>query len=435
MIEHLTQNQVEDYCLQKLLPADLLSVCDHLGECDACRRRIESAINADAAFFALRSQVLGEAPEIAAPAFARLHPTAEQTARYIEGSLAGEELQTVADHLSGCDKCAMAVDDLRVFREQIAFSLEREYLPASDHAPTEGWWRRMIASLGTAFRGSPGLAFGAALTVLLLAVTGWLIWRTLRDREQKQEIIVTPTPSPSPTLPQLPEQPAPAPLVARLNDGEAQLTLDGEGKLSGADDLPPAYQSLIKEALKSRRIVRSSELRGLNRPPSSLMGTDKERNEFSLIEPVGKVLTTDRPTFNWSQMEGATGYVVEIYDSRFNLVATSLQLANNSWAMPQSLARDNVYTWQVKAIKDGHEFTSPRPPAPQARFRILGQAKTIELAQAKRAYGSSHLTLGLLYADAGLIKEAEHEFRLLQKANPDSEIARSLLSQVQALGR
>jgi hypothetical protein len=43
--------------------------------------------------------------------------------------------------------------------------------------------------------------------------------------------------------------------------------------------------------------------------------------------------------------------------------------------------------------------------------------------------------MGLLYADAGLLKEAEQELRLVQKANPDSDLARNLLRQVQGLGR
>ena len=131
---------------------------------------------------------------------------------------------------------------------------------------------------------------------------------------------------------------------------------------------------------------------------------------------------------------GASAYVVEVYDSNFNLVATSPQLTNNSWAAP-ALSRGKDYGWKVKAIKDGQEFKSPRPPAPAARFRILDQAKASELAKARRAYPSSHLALGLLYAEAGLLREAEQELRMLQKANSDSEIARSLLGQLQALRR
>ncbi len=400
---------------------------DHMGECDACRRRIEYAMNGDAAFFALRSEVFGEAAEISS----RAHLTAEQTAGYVDRNLSGEGLQLVADHLTNCEQCTLAVDDLRAFRNQIAPSLEREYHPATAPSQTEGWWHRTVASLPALFRGTPRLAFGAALAIILLAVTGWLIWRTPTQSGPKQEIAVSPPP---PSEPAPPSQPAPVPVVAELNDGEGQLTLDQEGKLSGADDLPPAYQGMLREALTSRRIERSSQLKGLTRPPSSLMSTDKQRSEFSVIEPSGKVVMTDHPTFRWSPMEGASVYVVEVYDSKFNLVAASPELTSRSWTAP-ALSRGKVYGWQVKAIKDGQEFTSPRPPAPQAKFRILDQAKANELAKARRAYPSSHLVLGLLYAEAGLLKEAEQELRALEKANPDSEIARKLLREVQALRR
>ena len=165
------------------------------------------------------------------------------------------------------------------------------------------------------------------------------------------------------------------------------------------------------------------------------MSSETQGGEFSVLDPVGNVLLADRPTFRWSALDGATGYVVEVYDDAFNLVAASPQLTARSWAAPQTLPRGKVYSWQVRAVKDGQEIKSPRPPAPQARFRVLDRAKADEIARAKRAYPSSHLTLGLLYAQAGLLKEAEQELRLLQRANPDSELARSLLRQIRALRR
>ena len=57
-----------------------------------------------------------------------------------------------------------------------------------------------------------------------------------------------------------------------------------------------------------------------------------------MIEPVGSVLLTDRPAFRWSPLEGATAYVVEIFDGEFNLVAAS-PLIGGSWAAPMSLPR------------------------------------------------------------------------------------------------
>ncbi|HKP83140.1 MAG TPA: hypothetical protein VJT69_14010 [Pyrinomonadaceae bacterium] len=414
-MEHLSSKQVEGYSLRQLPAAELLAVSDHLGACDACRSRVESN---DAAFFALHEAFSENGGG---------HLTAEQTADCVDRHLSGEALQIVNDHLSACEHCAFAVADLRAFRNEIAPSLDRDYGPttAPVRAVKSGWF----ASL---FKVAPVPAFGGvALAILLLAAIAWIIWRT--PKENKQEVVVAPTPvsQPIPSIePSLPPQPAPV-VVAQLNDGGSVLSLDQEGKLSGADNLPPAYQNLLKKALTSQKIERSSELQGLIRPSSTLMGSDNKPREFAVVEPVGNVVLSNQPSFRWTTLEGATGYVVEVYDDQFKLVASSPELTNRSWTT--SLARGKVYSWQVKAIKDGQEVTSPRPPAPQAKFRVLDQGKANEIAKAKRAYGSSHLTLGLLYADAGLLREAEQEFRLLRRANPDSDVARNLLRQVQSL--
>jgi predicted anti-sigma-YlaC factor YlaD len=422
-VEHLTQKQIEDYSRRRLPAAELLAVSDHLGECEACRRQIESN---DAAFFALHEAAFSEDGHTT-------HLTAEQTADYVDRHLAGEALQMVDDHLTRCEQCALAVADLREFRNEVAPSLDREYGPATTTlaAPVKSGWREKFVSL---FKVAPAPAFGgAALAVLLLAAIGWIIWRT--PNENKQEIAVAPTPVSQPTPqvePSLPPPPSAPPIVAQLNDGSGVLSVDQEGKLSGADNLPPAYQERVKKALTSQTLERSSQLQGLTRTSSALMGSNNQPREFAVVEPVGEVVLSNRPSFRWSAMEGASAYVVEVYDDQFKLVASSPQLTERAWTTT-ALARGKVYTWQVKATKDGAEVTSPHPPAPQAKFRVLDQAKANEIAKAKRAYGSSHLTLGLLYADAGLLREAEQEFRLLRRANPNSEIARNLLRQVQTL--
>lgn len=420
-MEHLTSKQVEDYSLRQLPAAELLAVSDHLDVCDACRARVERALSNDAAFFALHEEAFSENGDLTGG-----HLTAEQTADYVDKHLSGEALQVVNDHLAGCEHCTLAVADLRAFRNEIAPSLDREYGPTSAPVrPVRSGW---FASL---FKVGPVPALGGALAILLLAAIAWIIWRM--PKENKQEVVVAPTPVSQPTAsvqPSLPSQPAPA-VVAQLNDGQGVLSLDQEGKLSGADNLPPAYQGLLKKALASQRIERSSQLQGLARPSSTLMGADNKPREFAVVEPVGNVVLSNQPTFRWSSLEGATGYVVEVYDDQFKLVASSAEQTSRSWTT--SLARGKVYSWQVKAIKDGQEVTSPRPPAPQAKFRVLDQAKANEIAKAKRDFASSHLTLGLLYADAGLLREAEQEFRLLRRANPNSDIARNLLRQIQSL--
>lgn len=427
-MEHLSPKQVEDFSQQQMHASELLSVGDHLELCEACRRRVETAMNGDSTFFALHAEAFAEDGGLSA------HLTPEQTADYVDKNLSGETLQMVSDHLSSCEQCVFAVEDLRAFRNEIAPSLDREYRPAMAPVPVpaRSGWRERFGSL---FRVSPVPAFGgAALAVLLVAVIAWLVWRTPGDRDPQIAVGPTPSSQPSPSVTVATPSPQAAEpervVVAQVNDGGRVLTLDQEGKLSGADDLPSSYQNLVAKALSTQRIEKSAQLQGLTRPPSSLMGTDNQNDRFVVLAPAGTVLLTDKPAFRWSTLESATGYVVEVYDDQFKLVATSPQLTDASWTT--TLARGKVYSWQVKALKDGQEFTSPRPPAPQAKFRILDQAKANELARAKRTHGNSHLTLALLYADAGLIQEAEQQLRLLRRANPNSPIVRALLRSLQS---
>jgi hypothetical protein len=46
--------------------------------------------------------------------------------------------------------------------------------------------------------------------------------------------------------------------------------------------------------------------------------------------------------------------------------------------------------------------------------------------KAQPGYASSHLTSGQLCAEAGLLDQAEKEFRAPQKANPDSALVQPL---------
>jgi hypothetical protein len=275
--------------------------------------------------------------------------------------------------------------------------------------------------------------------MLLLIVTGLLLWQTRRKHEAPREIVTTtPTPFVAPigASTAIPTDSPTSPLenvIAQLNDGEERVTLDQAGRLSGLENLPPAYQQMVKYAITHQRLEKSSLLAGLNRSEGPMMGGNNGDQQFFVTEPIGKALLTERPTFRWSPLQGATSYTVKVYDEKFNLVISSPPLTTHSWTTPQPFDRGGLYSWQVKANKDGQEFASPRPPAPQANFRILDQTTANEIAHARRAYASSHLTLGLLYAQAGLLDEAEGELRALQKSNPTSPLVRRWLANVQAM--
>src|SRR5262245_30175550 len=407
-------------------------------DCEACRLKVERVLNDDEMFYTLKSEVFGASAETVASSAEQAHLTFERTAAYVDETLAGEELRVVKDHLTCCEQCAMAVDDLRAFRNQVMPGLDREYRQPTAPATTENRWRRFVADIRARSPRPLALVAGSALAALLMIAASRLIWQAM-ERKGKDPNMAQTTPSPTtpvvtPVVSPIPTQEAAAPVIAQLNDGAGQVVLDGNGKLSGVDDLPPGYQQMIKNTLSSRRLEKSPLLAGLARP-DRLRGGGARGDRFSVINPVGIVMLSDRPTFSWSPLEGATGYVVEVYDANLRQIITSPQLADTSWTAPQSLKRGGIYSWQVTAIKGGEEFSSPLPPAPEAEFRILDETLANELDQARRAYTSSHLALALIYTKAGLIDEAEQEFRKLQRANPNSTIPRLLLANIRAMRR
>jgi hypothetical protein len=389
-------------------------------------------LDGDAAFSTLKSEIFAE---MIYSSTEQIHLTLKQTAGYVDRAIAGEELQVVKDHLIDCEQCEMTVNDLLAFREQVAAGLSRAYQPSLLLA--EPRWRRFVAPLYI-FLPRPGaLVFGSALTALLLILAGSLIWYVLQRKEAK----IDETPSSSLTAGVAPiVSPTPLPvdrpamILSRLIDGGGQVTLDQKGNISGIDNLTHAYLRLIKRALADQQLKKPPLLAGLTRPGSSpIRGRENLEGNFSTIKPVGTVILSDRPTFRWSRLNGAASYVVEVYDDKFARVAVSSQLIDNWWKVPEPLPRGKIYLWQVKAIKDGKDFISPRLNEAEAKFRILDQARADELMEARRIYARSHLMLGVLYARDGLLDEAELEMRTLRRANPKSAIARRLLANVHAM--
>jgi lipopolysaccharide biosynthesis regulator YciM len=84
----------------------------------------------------------------------------------------------------------------------------------------------------------------------------------------------------------------------------------------------------------------------------------------------------------------------------------------------------------VIALVDGKKVISPSASAPETKFAVLSAADLQELTRLKKS--KSHLALGVFYARAGLLNEAEREFQNLVKLNPQSELPRKLLRSVRS---
>jgi hypothetical protein len=438
MNEHLTEHLIERYRGRVLQPADLLDADDHLAACEICRRRLADEGRVQAAGRSLRRDLA---------ATGLTHLAFEQLASYVEGGLDPADREIADSHLELCPQCAAELDGLRAFATQMEAHPPGEYqvkesapgkrpsflerlrsFPTGLLGTSEGFWRS--PALGLA---SLGLIVALSLWAAVLKSRNSQLQTALDGTQRENEKLKQDYQAAADSVAELQNQlaqlkpPDSSPFVVALNDGPGQVTLDREGNVAG---VPSEYQRAVKQTLTAEQIRTPPTLSELIGKSGVLMGPADEGHPIALLGPVGTVVMSDHPVFRWRALDGADGYVVKIYDADFNEVASSPRLSRTMWTATRSLQRERTYSWQVTAQVNGKEVLSPVKPAPDASFMVLDQAKANDLIHAKKAGGNSHLILGILYAQAGLLDDAERELQALLRANPQSPLAHKLLRSI-----
>jgi hypothetical protein len=240
-------------------------------------------------------------------------------------------------------------------------------------------------------------------------------------------------PSPSVVPTESPE-PSKAEVVVTLNDRGGTISVDRAGNVTGLDDVPAATRDVIAKVLLSERIDRPPNLRDLGDEDSALRGSNRDQS-FILISPSRTVIVSDRPTFKWETVQGASAYTVYVNDASGQMVAKSGELTadRRHWQIPKSLRRGEMYTWAVTAMVDDKEKVFPGPSAPEMKFHVLSAAHLRRLNELSRSH--SHLALGIFYTNVGMLAEAEREFLELAGMNSNSKIPSNLLNNVRLLRR
>jgi hypothetical protein len=266
---------------------------------------------------------------------------------------------------------------------------------------------------------------------------------------ENQAVNVQPTPAPVPSE-RLP-RPAPSPaltvknqerrkpvensdVVAALNDERGKVTIDKAGNVSGLDEISQITRRAVGEALLAENIKAPAIETELAGTPINLRGPGKGPT-FKLLSPARTVIISDRPSFEWERLTGATSYRVSVGDLNGHEITKSEELPaeQTRWTSPTSLKRGEIYVWEVEATIDGKRIVSPGGSAPQMKFKVLSARGAQELEQLRKA--RSHLALGVFYAREGMVAEAEHEFQILVHENPRSLVLRRLLNQIQSWHR
>jgi hypothetical protein len=432
MLDHISTKRMEKFCARALSHKDFAMAARHMARCKTCLRtfRETSRRRRDN-----KPAVIDLSIE---NWFKDEHLEYERLISYAGGQHDEIEREITEAHLRACQGCREDVRGFLEYKRRIEPWIREGAAPEPRRNSWKIWdWLSQI----------PKPAFAAPLAVAAtITIIAFLLYRSagVERRPDGRLAGTSPSPSlsaghsasPSPQASVAATTPTPAAdLVASLDDNGRRILLDSSGKFTGIKGLSSDLQQSIENALREEAIRRPSGLAALSAPngvPDKLRGTgDKAR--FKLLSPAGIVLAEDRPVFRWETMNGATDYQVFIGDLKQQDAIASEKLPANAtqWVPETGLKRGRTYFWAVTATVDGELVTAPRPTEPEIKFKVLEESKMRELNQLNKS-PRSNLALGIFYANAGMVAEAEREFQKLAKQNPDSRIAASLLRVVRS---
>jgi hypothetical protein len=472
--EHLTEQRVAQFRQRSMTTAERRELDAHVAVCEDCLRRIlKPTASSSLAYTAVTEAFMPGTDE------KPFHLSAEELERFDDENLTEADRTIFESHLEICFECKEQADELR------AAAATAAAVPAPMLGRNDGLIESETKSRGGWLPGfigwPPGWTPAARVSAMVAALACVLLILTLRLQQKPaqngQEQAARTEPSSNsiqsnnsipPAMPQnnsaaqtgelagsnqnsaapaeinnqvstnaspKDTEPDASAVVVRLKDGEAEVGLDSRGKLRGLEKLAPKTQTIVQAALATESLPKPQALSELAGPEINLMDQSADGLAFKLVAPVGVVVSDNRPTLRWQPLKGATGYTVSVFDSDFNRVLKSAPQTATSWSAPLALQNGKLYSWEVTAMVNNQEITSPVAPAPQARFKILESEKVREIAAIKKQQAGAHLTLGVLYARAGLLMEAEREFRALVNANPQSNVAKKLLYIVESWRR
>jgi len=143
----------------------------------------------------------------------------------------------------------------------------------------------------------------------------------------------------------------------------------------------------------------------------------------NVLRPVSEAVEETQPVLYWSAAFGEPPYSVSVTDERGLVIARAQGIQNTSWMVLTPLHPGGEYSWQV-SITGASE---------QASFRILDDGQVMLWRAMQAAHKNSHLIIGLVAQQLGMLAIAEREYTALTKAFPDSNTAALLLDNVSQL--
>lgn len=423
---HLSTLKVKQLCVSALPEDDLTAAALHTADCQSCHQRFVEELKrqrGSAPFnFTLEPEFW----------FQHDHVDFDQLVSLADKTLDQETEEIINIHVSSCETCREDVRSFLAFRDATVREMDISYC-RPEFQPTHDlgaapWWQHLHSRPVYAAAAIVLLAVAVLIGVMALNRRSGALEAGKQD-QTNSGIERSVFPSPAPSMTSSPSSVDTA-KVATLKDAGGEVTIDRNGRVTGLNGVSENSRQYIARAALSEQIEPADVLRRLSGEQSGLRGNGSGPQELRLLYPVRRVVTEARPIFRWESLPGVSNYRVYVLDANGNQVGQSEELSptQTQWKAGASLRRGQIFSWVVTALVDGRKVVSPSASLPEMKFAVLSTADARELSGLKKS--DSHLALGVFYARAGLLDEAEREFQSLIKLNPDSELPRKLLQSV-----
>ena len=373
MPEHLNEQQLKGYRDRTLGLGELVAVDTHLGGCEPCRTALAALADGTAS-----ASVMSGIDQ------ARFrHLSYEQMDDWVEDRLDPADRELVMAHIGACPSCARQLIAYQEYAPVMAAPIQTAKYAVTQPVKQGFWSLSFWAMLK-----QPHYALGAAALIAFLIITPL----TRHPSPDQTGAIISPTSTA---------------IESTIPAGSSPL-IDAALSTTELDSLPDSLRACAKEAVSDSQ-VRPAALKGL--PPNA---------DAMLEYPVSEVVSETQPVLRWKAF--GDSYSVSLSDSR-GLISRRANLKETRWTPPSALARDKVYTWEVESAGQKHRGT----------FRVLGESQERELEKVRAEHANSHLAIGAVNLDLGLLTAAKEEFQAMGKDSKMAQQAAKLLSHVEAL--
>jgi len=359
MSEHLNQAQLKGYQNRLLSAEELVAADRHLAGCSLCSNEL-----------AALAEAIDSQSVITGVHVARFqHLSYEQMEDWVEDRLDQSGRELVMAHIGNCAPCARQLMAYQEYAPVMAAPIQTKRVKAA---------QLESASLATKlweFFKQPHIALAAAGLVALFVVAPW------NSRVGVQDITTGMTRVDS-TTQQVP---------ARQGGQMANLAATA----AEFGDLPDSIRAGATEiAANPTQAARPESLAGL-----------PEKPDGSIEFPASEVVESTHPELRWTAFGGT--YNVSLYDASHRLVARQGSM-ESQWTLPSALVRGETYWFEIESGGQRH----------RGSFRVLSDQQYSDLEKARSTHSGSHLVLGAVYEQLGLLTPARAEFEAVAKDKP-----------------